>query len=126
MNSKAIHPGMQMGEPLVELNGHLAQQLRKRDKTLPEFAGHNGRIAVRCSDLKDWLMTMKTHSNHVAIHELLQDCEVFFQPPQPRPRNPELAARLERLKAQQEKKEYDRMTENVSALSKVWMLLSVL
>jgi hypothetical protein len=62
MNSKAIHPGMQMGEPLVELNGHLAQQLRKRDKTLPEFAGHNGRIAVRCSDLKDWLMTMKTHS----------------------------------------------------------------
>ncbi|XP_071789736.1 transmembrane protein 199-like [Asterias amurensis] len=49
------------------------------------------------------------------LHELLEGSEVFF-PPLPKPqRNPELLARLERLKAEQENKEYKEMTRSVNA-----------
>ncbi|XP_038058669.1 transmembrane protein 199-like [Patiria miniata] len=48
------------------------------------------------------------------LHQLMEGSEVFFPPlPQPK-RNPELVARLERLRAEQANREYQQMTKSVS------------
>ncbi|XP_002731814.1 vacuolar ATPase assembly protein VMA12-like [Saccoglossus kowalevskii] len=51
--------------------------------------------------------------NPLYLHELLDESDIYF-PPLPKPkRNPELVARLERLKAQQANREYKQMTKGV-------------
>lgn len=48
------------------------------------------------------------------LHEMLSGCEIdFWKPPKPK-RNPELEARIQKLKAQQEEREYYEMTKNIS------------
>ncbi|XP_070572789.1 transmembrane protein 199-like [Ptychodera flava] len=62
----------------------------------------------------------KDGTSSLYLHELLEGSEVYF-PPLPKPkRNPELVARLERLKAEQQNREYNRMTKaiNVKNLQK--------
>lgn len=49
------------------------------------------------------------------LHEILEDSEVYFPPLKEPERNPELVARLERLKAEQENQRYREMTENVGS-----------
>ncbi|XP_022101151.1 transmembrane protein 199-like [Acanthaster planci] len=48
------------------------------------------------------------------LHQLMQGTEVFFPPLPKLERNPELVARLERLRAEQANREYQEMTKNVS------------
>ena len=47
------------------------------------------------------------------FHELIQKCDLIVPAPQVAPRNPELEARIQKLKKAQEQAEYDRMTNNV-------------
>eukprot|EP00057_Strongylocentrotus_purpuratus_P004358 XP_003728532.1 PREDICTED: transmembrane protein 199 [Strongylocentrotus purpuratus] len=47
------------------------------------------------------------------LHELLEGADVYHPPLREPERNPELVARLERLQAEQEDREYRRMTKNV-------------
>uniref|UniRef100_S4R904 Transmembrane protein 199 n=1 Tax=Petromyzon marinus TaxID=7757 RepID=S4R904_PETMA len=47
------------------------------------------------------------------LHELLEGSELYFPEPEKPARNPELVARLEKLKAQQDNAEYRRMVRNV-------------
>jgi len=47
------------------------------------------------------------------FHELIKDCQMVLPEPKFPPRNPELEARIQRLKAEQAEREYKRMTSNV-------------
>ncbi|XP_020612591.1 transmembrane protein 199-like isoform X2 [Orbicella faveolata] len=48
------------------------------------------------------------------LHELLAGSEVYVEPLKLPEKSPELVARLKKLKAEQEKAEYDRMVSNVN------------
>ncbi|XP_074641507.1 vacuolar ATPase assembly protein VMA12-like [Tubulanus polymorphus] len=48
------------------------------------------------------------------LHELLEGCEIKIPKFELPPRNPELEARIQRLKAEQANREYKEMTKNVS------------
>lgn len=47
------------------------------------------------------------------LHELMQDCEIILPENEIQERNPELEARCQKLRKQQEAKEYEAMTRNV-------------
>ena len=48
------------------------------------------------------------------FHELMEESTVILPEPQIPPRNPDLEARIQRLKVQQAERDYKRMTQNVS------------
>ncbi|NWX30564.1 TM199 protein, partial [Notiomystis cincta] len=48
------------------------------------------------------------------LHELLEGCEIHLPEVPVPPRNPELVARLERIKAKLAHEEYQRMTRNIT------------
>ncbi|NXD04672.1 TM199 protein, partial [Certhia familiaris] len=48
------------------------------------------------------------------LHELLEGCEIHLPELPVPPRNPELVARLERIKAKLAHEEYKRMTRNIT------------
>lgn len=48
------------------------------------------------------------------LHELLEDCTLYLPPVEKPPRNPQLVARLERIKAKLANEEYRRITRNVN------------
>ncbi|NXD29885.1 TM199 protein, partial [Spelaeornis formosus] len=53
------------------------------------------------------------------LHELLEGCEIHLPEVPVPPRNPELVARLERIKARLAHEEYQRMTRNVTGQAAV-------
>lgn len=55
--------------------------------------------------------------NHddIHFHEFLLRCEMILPEPKLAPRNPELEARVQKLKEEQSKREYERMTNNVDS-----------
>ena len=55
--------------------------------------------------------------NGVSLHELLTGSEIQFPTVESPPRNPQLEARIQRLKAEQSQRSYDAMTRNVKGKS---------
>ena len=53
------------------------------------------------------------------FHDLVTKCEMILPKPEMAPRNPVLEARIQKLKAKQAQKEYDKMTDNVDPLRKI-------
>ncbi|XP_061073720.1 transmembrane protein 199 [Conger conger] len=51
----------------------------------------------------------------VYLHQLLEDGSIYLPPVEKPPRNPQLVARLERIKAKLANEEYMRITRNVNA-----------
>lgn len=51
----------------------------------------------------------------VPLHEWLIKCEINLPKPPVIPRNPELEARIQRLKLEQQERDYQSMTKNVDA-----------
>ncbi len=47
------------------------------------------------------------------FHEALSECELVLPQPEYAPRNPQLEARCQRLRAEAENREYERMTEHI-------------
>lgn len=62
-------------------------------------------------DELEWLHANKKGVSH--FHELISGCELELPSPVIPPRNPELEARIQKLKAEQEEREYKKMTKNV-------------
>jgi hypothetical protein len=48
------------------------------------------------------------------FHEIMEKCVVILPEPVIPPRNPELEARVQKLRAQQAERDYKRMTLNIS------------
>jgi len=57
--------------------------------------------------------------NGVPLHELLQGSEIHFPSIDQPPRNPQLEARIQKLKAEQSQRSYDVMTRNVKGRTQV-------
>ena len=71
-------------------------------------------------DIK-WLKSFiaeKKQDEKVYIHELLEGVDVILPQPKVTPRNPELEARVKKLKAQQQNRDYKAMTKSVDSLRK--------
>ncbi|XP_020813018.1 transmembrane protein 199 [Drosophila serrata] len=49
------------------------------------------------------------------LHELIESCELVLPENELKPRNPELEARCQRLREEQQNREYQKMTKNVDA-----------
>ncbi|XP_038615411.1 transmembrane protein 199 isoform X2 [Tachyglossus aculeatus] len=65
-----------------------------------------------------WLRKLHAHlreeGSPLYLHELLEGSEIYLPEVAKPPRNPELVARLERIKARLANEEYRRITQNVS------------
>lgn len=73
---------------------------------------------IELSDIKWIFETQLAHPNECpSFHELLQGSSVLLPKPEFPPRNPELDARIQKLKAQQEHREYNEMVSNVDGSS---------
>ncbi|XP_067132481.1 transmembrane protein 199 [Centruroides vittatus] len=89
-----------------ELNADMRNILENKNRLIPFKTIH--RI---CDTLNDG------ENKKLYLHEMLHGCEIdFWKPPKPK-RNPELEARIQKLKAEQEEREYHEMTKNVSMSS---------
>ncbi|XP_065831319.1 transmembrane protein 199-like [Oscarella lobularis] len=99
-----------MQDPIVILGKDLEEIVRADEANTRVRQRDNGHLAMHCSDLKDFL---SKHRQRVSVHEVLQDCDVCFEPVLAPPKNPELEARLAKLRAQEEQRKYDQMVRNV-------------
>lgn len=69
--------------------------------------------------LNDFLIKYrKTATNKIYLHELLDDSDVILPAPRETPRNPELEARIQKLTAQQNAREYEAMTKTIDSARK--------
>ncbi|KAI5712445.1 hypothetical protein M8J76_003550 [Diaphorina citri] len=81
-----------------------------KDKTVPRD------VFVSIEDIK-WLHTNVVEGlADVYLHELISDEDIVLPEPEVLPRNPELEARIQRLKVQQMEREYKNMTKNVDSV----------
>lgn len=55
---------------------------------------------------------------NVFLYELIESCELILPENELKPRNPELEARCQRLREEQQNREYHKMTKNVDATLK--------
>lgn len=67
-------------------------------------------------DLKWLRLILKKQNNGVYLHELLENSEIILPENEIIERNPVLEARCIKLKAQQERREYNAMTKNVDTI----------
>uniref|UniRef100_A0A670Z495 Transmembrane protein 199 n=1 Tax=Pseudonaja textilis TaxID=8673 RepID=A0A670Z495_PSETE len=64
---------------------------------------------------KPWtLLCLSLSGSPVYLHELLEGSEIFLPEVTKAPRNPELVARLEKIKARLANEEYKQMTRNIN------------
>lgn len=70
------------------------------------------------NELREFYQHQKS-ADCLHFHEVISKCELILPEPQMAPRNPELEARIQELKAQQEQKDYEKMTDNVDPWRKM-------
>lgn len=92
--------------------------LIKSKKSKKEIAN----ITLKIEDLR-WLNKYlkeyrKTATEKIYLHELFDNSDVILPSPKVTPRNPELEARVKKLKAQQNAREYQAMTKNIDSVRK--------
>ncbi|KAJ1831087.1 hypothetical protein LPJ73_008160, partial [Coemansia sp. RSA 2703] len=73
---------------------------------------------IRLSTIKAVSERLRTtaddSSGDIWIHQILRGSSIHVDKPETKPRNPELVARLDKIKKQLEEQEYRRMTSNVA------------
>ncbi|KAJ2452283.1 hypothetical protein EV183_003019 [Coemansia sp. RSA 2336] len=74
--------------------------------------------AVPLSSIKLLSRKLQESGQDIWIHQLLQGSQLHVEPPKPKPRNPELKARLDKIQQELDEQEYQRMTANVAPMSK--------
>ena len=68
----------------------------------------------KVKELKEFYSAKKPAlADSVQFHQLISKCELILPEPKVAPRNPELEARIKKLKVKQEQREYEKMTGNV-------------
>jgi len=69
--------------------------------------------------LNDVLTKLRSNNKtNTFLHELIESCELILPENELKPRNPELEARCQRLREEQQNREYQKMTKNVDATLK--------
>ncbi|BFZ05424.1 hypothetical protein BsWGS_08463 [Bradybaena similaris] len=79
---------------------------------------NNGKTLVSTTTIRNIYTTLRDDGHKIFLHEIVKDAD--FIPPSVSlpPRNKELEARVQKLKIEQENKEYKRMTRNVNPKAK--------
>jgi len=72
----------------------------------------------KVNELRESYQEQKS-ADSLHFHQLISKCELILPEPKLAPRNPDLEARIKELKAQQERKDYEKMTDNVDPWRKV-------
>ncbi|NWT67861.1 TM199 protein, partial [Prunella himalayana] len=83
-----------------------------RDELEAALAGEGGLVPF--SLLRRLHAALREAGSPLHLHELLEGCEIHLPEVPVPPRNPELVARLERIKAKLAHEEYQRMTRNIT------------
>lgn len=76
-------------------------------------------VLLKLDDIK-WLNKYleeyrTTKKESIYLHELLEEADIKLPTPKHVPRNPELEARIQKLKAQQDARDYQAMTKNIDS-----------
>jgi len=66
----------------------------------------------KVNELRECYQKQKS-ADDLHFYQLISKCELILPEPKMAPRNPELEARIKKLKAQQEQRDYEKMTDNV-------------
>ena len=116
-------------KPTSKLINFLVKDI-KNCRELPESitllkSSYKNKRAEFCLTLNDikWLKTylseqQNSFNGKVYIHELLEGSDVELPKPKITPRNPELDARVKKLQAQQDARDYKAMTKGVDSFRK--------
>lgn len=115
-------------KPTLKLTDFILKNLADKDipdninklKNSPKNKRSNCFLSV--NDIK-WLKSyivehQNTFSTNIYLHELLEGVDVKLPEPKVTPRNPELEARIKRLQAQQDARDYKAMTKGVDNFRK--------
>ncbi|RUS82352.1 hypothetical protein EGW08_009867 [Elysia chlorotica] len=78
----------------------------------------NEKGVVSTKVLRDIYKTLRNEGETIFLHEMIEGADLVPQQPVLPPRNPELEARIQKLKIEEENKEYERMTRNVQSRGK--------
>lgn len=114
-------------KPTKKLTDFILKNLLKED--VPE---NINKIKIspknKCSDcflsikdikwLKSYIVEHQNTLNNIYIHELLKGVDIKLPEPKVTPRNPELEARIKKLQAQQDARDYQAMTKSVDSFRK--------
>lgn len=115
-------------KPSEKLKEFIINEIALSDTDIPEGI-KNYKLSVTQKDSDDvhlcladikWLQhqfVMSYDSNKLnSFHDLIMGCDVKLPQPEVEPRNQELEARIQRLKAEQANREYKAMTKNVDTV----------
>lgn len=115
-------------KPSEKLKEFIVHGINLNDKDIPEgierykssVTGEDGEDVYLClADIK-WLQerfaTGRDGDVPNSFHDLIIGCDIKLPQPVAEPRNQELEARIQRLKAEQANREYQAMTKNVDAV----------
>ncbi|NWV00783.1 TM199 protein, partial [Upupa epops] len=101
-----LRRAVESGEELAELPAGLRAELRA--------AVGSERGLVPFGLLRRLHHALREAESPLYLHQLLEGCEIYLPEVPVPPRNPELVARLERIKARLANEEYRRMTRNIT------------
>ncbi|XP_027718125.1 transmembrane protein 199 [Vombatus ursinus] len=109
---RALRPGGELEAARLprELRARLEAVLRSKKAG----EGEDPRPVVPFRLLRELHEHLREQGSSVFLHELLEGSEIYLPEVVRPPRNPELVARLERIKVQLANEEYSRITRNVS------------
>lgn len=81
---------------------------------LPPSGGSCEEIRLTSQEIKWCHLKMRERGIPERVHELLEESEIVLPKYEEPPRNPDLEARIQKLRAEQENREYSKMVESVS------------
>ena len=87
--------------------------LKDKDDVPKALRNSNSQSELDVADVR-WIFEKRSEIGEgIRFHELLSECEVVLPSPVLPPRNPELEARVQRLRAEQEDREYRAMVAGI-------------
>ena len=87
--------------------------MKDRDDTPKTIRSLNSQSELDVTDVR-WVFDNRIDKGEgMRFHELLSECEIVLPSPVLPPRNPELEARVQRLRAEQEDREYRAMVAGI-------------
>lgn len=116
-------------KPTTRLIEFVAKQVKKKDEVPDNIIalksyGKRQETFLTLNDVKwlnSYLEKYRDSSNEkVYLHELLESANICLPTPPVKPKNPELVARLVKLQAQQNARDYASMTKTVNPYKKVF------
>ncbi|XP_039109984.1 transmembrane protein 199 isoform X2 [Hyaena hyaena] len=111
---RALEPGGELEPEQLprKLRAELETALGKKHKSGDVPSGSARLVSFRL--IRDLHQYLRERGSTLYLHELLEGSEIYLPEVVKPPRNPELVARLEKIKIQLANEEYKRITHNIT------------